>query len=111
MSFLFDPPLLVAAGYTIERAVPDEQRECCEALTLGTFIGVSYALYNDVPGLGAFWKPFRASGGRDFMLNSGVFRFESREVGWPTHLAAAAIFSTYPLWLKLGRRLGRRAGG
>lgn len=109
MSFLLDPGLLVASGMAIERLVPEDRRGLAELATITTFMGVSGALYANAPGLGILWKPFRARGPRDFMLNSGVFHFDAEDPGWPTHLLAGAIFSTYPLWLKLGRRLGRRS--
>lgn len=110
MSFLLDPALLVAGGVAIERVVPDEHRRTAEVATLATFIGVTGALYANAPGLGVFWKPFGSRGGRDFVLNSGVFHFDSDAPGAGTHLVAAAILATYPLWLRFGRRLGRRAG-
>jgi len=108
MSFLLDPPLLVAAGAAIEAAVPDERRDLAAAVTAGAFIGVSVMLYLDVPGLGFLWRPFRSSGGRDFMWNSGVFRIAADQVGAPAHAAAGAQFALYPVWLALGRCLGRR---
>lgn len=109
MSFLLDPPLLVAGGVAIETLVPEDQRDLAEAATIVTFLGVSIALYLNAPGLGLFWKPFRAKNGRDFMWNSGILRFRSGDAGWRTHLVAAAIFATYPLWLRLGRWLGAPA--
>jgi len=42
------------------------------------------------------------------MLNSGVFRFQSRKPSVRTHAIAGAIFATYPLWLWLGMRRARR---
>jgi hypothetical protein len=107
MSFLFDPPLLLAAGVLIERRLPPDRRDVAEAATLGVFFGGSFGLYNDVPGLGVLWRPFRAAGGRDFMWNSGVFNVNTVEARWPLHAAAGAIFATYPFFIKLGRRLGR----
>lgn len=107
MSFLLDPPMLVASGVLIETALPDEQRDVAEAATLGVFFGGSFGLYNNVPGLGLLWRPFRAQNGRDFMWNSGVFGVKTGELRWPMHAAAAAIFATYPFFIKLGRRLGR----
>ena len=73
MSFLFDPPLLFASGVLIERRLPADRRDLAEAATLGVFFGGSFGLYNNVPGLGLLWRPFRARNGRDFMWNSGVF--------------------------------------
>jgi hypothetical protein len=50
----------------------------------------------------------RADDGRDWMLNSGVLRLDHRATGRTTHAISAAIFATYPLWLYLGWRRGRR---
>jgi hypothetical protein len=107
VSFLFDPPLLFAAGVLIERRLPSDRRDLAEAATLGVFFGGSFGLYNNVPGLGVLWRPFRARNGRDFMWNSGVFGVRTDEARWPLHAAAGAIFATYPFFIKLGRRLGR----
>ncbi|AKN18279.1 hypothetical protein [Mycobacterium haemophilum] len=107
MSFLLDPPLLIAAGILIERGLPANRRDVAEAATLGIFFGGSFGLYHNVPGLGVLWRPFRAHNGRDFMWNSGVFDVKTDEAGWPLHAAAGGIFATYPFFIKLGRRLGR----
>ncbi|MCZ7631443.1 MAG: hypothetical protein M5U19_21375 [Microthrixaceae bacterium] len=108
MSFLLDPPLLVASGVLIENVLPEEHRDLAEAATMSTFIGISIALYLEVPGLGLFWKPFGSTDGRDFMINSGVLKVNTDEAGWRTHAASAAIYATYPLFMKLGRRIGAR---
>lgn len=107
MSFLLDPPLLFASGVLIERRLPADRRDVAEAATLGVFFGGSFGLYNNVPGLGVLWRPFRARNGRDFMWNSGVFAVNTAEGGWPLHAAASAIFASYPFFIKLGRRLAR----
>jgi hypothetical protein len=111
VSFLLDPPLLFAAGLLIERRLPSDRRDLAEAATLGVFFGGSFGLYNNVPGLGVLWRPFRAQNGRDFMWNSGVFGVntvpKTGDAGWPLHAAAGAIFATYPFFIKLGRRVGR----
>ena len=95
----------------IERRLPSDRRDLAEAATLGVFFGASFGLYNNVPGLGVLWRPFRAQNGRDFMWNSGVFGVDTApktaDAGWPLHAAAGAIFATYPFFIKLGRRLGR----
>ncbi len=112
MSFALDPPMLVACGVLIERRLPEDRRDIAEAATLGVFFSGSFGLYNNVPGLGLLWRPFRAQNGRDFMWNSGVFNVntdpKTEGAEWPLHAAAAGIFATYPFFLKLGRRLGRR---
>jgi hypothetical protein len=99
--------MLVASGVLIERGLPPEQRDVAEAATLGVFFGGSFGLYNNVPGLGLLWRPFRARDGRDFMWNSGVFDVKTEQLGWRMHAAGGAIFATYPFFIKLGRRLGR----
>jgi hypothetical protein len=112
MSFLLDPPLLFAAGLLIERRLPPDRRDLAEAATLGVFFGGSFGLYNNVPGLGVLWRPFRAQNGRDFMWNSGVFGIQTgpdtKQADWPLHAAAGGIFATYPFFIKLGRKLGSR---
>ena len=107
MSFALDPPLLVALGVLIERNVPSDRRDVAEAATLGVFFGGSFGLYQNVPGLGVLWRPFRSQNGRDFMWNSGVFGVNTAAARWPLHATAGAIFATYPFFIKLGRRLGR----
>ena len=108
MSFLVDPPLLVASGVAIERLAPDERTaERAGTAVLATFFVTSGALYVNARWIRRFWEACRAETGRDWMLNSGVFRIDHRKVGWPTHLLSAAIFATYPSWLRLGRRLAR----
>jgi hypothetical protein len=110
MSFLLDPPLLFAAGVLIERSLDGDRRDVAEAVTLGVFFAGSFGLYNNVPGLGLLWRPFRARNGRDFMWNSGVFGVNTEKADWPLHAAAGGIFATYPFFIKLGRGLGRRLG-
>ncbi|OBF81599.1 hypothetical protein A5791_05070 [Mycobacterium sp. 852002-51163_SCH5372311] len=110
MSFLLDPPLLFASGVLIERGLPEDRRDVAEAATLGIFFAGSFGLYNNVPGLGLLWRPFRARNGRDFMWNSGVFNVSTEKAEWPLHAAAGGIFATYPFFIKLGRGLGRKLG-
>ena len=108
MSFLFDPPMLVVSGVLIERRVPADRQDAAEVATLGVFFGASFGLYNNVPGLGAMWRPFGAKNGHDFMWNSGVLHVDTEHTSAGRHALAGGIFATYPFFLKLGRRLGRR---
>ncbi|BAV43179.1 hypothetical protein [Mycobacterium ulcerans] len=108
MGFLLDPPLLFACGVLIERHLDEDRRDLAEAAALGVFFAGSFGLYNNVPGLGLLWRPFRARNGRDFMWNSGVFNVDTDQAQWPLHAAAGGIFATYPFFIKLGRRLGSR---
>jgi hypothetical protein len=113
MSFLIDPALLYAGGRTYARVVPPEKRTPSNDAKLITaymalFWGVSVGLYLDQRWTRPVWKACRAESGRDWMLNSGVFRFDWRKAGPRTHKVSTAIFATYPLWLWLGmRRRGR----
>ncbi|MFL5825752.1 MAG: hypothetical protein ACJ76V_04450 [Thermoleophilaceae bacterium] len=43
------------------------------------------------------------------MINSGVLRLDHKRKDPAMHLAAGAVFATYPLWLLAGYRRGRRA--
>lgn len=112
MSFLLDPPLLVATGAVIESAVPDRRSaRAADAAALAVFLGFSAALYARAPGLGFLWRPFRARDGRDFMVNSGVTRIPTDPTSHTVHAAAATIFATYPAWLAVGHLLARAARG
>jgi hypothetical protein len=109
MSFLVDAPWQVLNGYAIARVTPNEKvQRVLEVAIDATFFAVSVPMYMNAEWTEPIWKPTGAESGRDWMINSRVFRFEHRKVTWRTHAAAAAIFATYPLWLKLGLRLGKR---
>lgn len=108
MTLLIDPPLLVSAGAVINRLAPDRRRaRRLEGLTLAGFLGVGVPLYCNASWIDWFRRPFPAESGRDFMLNSLIFDFEHRRPGPAVHAVAAGVFATYPLWLRLGSRLGR----
>ena len=109
MSFLIDPAWLYANGRAYAALVPEEQRTpakdaaVCSAPMAG-FWGVSVGLYLEQGWTKPVWKLCRARSGRDWMLNSGVFRFDHKRAGTGTHLVSGAIFATYPVWLWLGMR-------
>ena len=115
MSFLIDPPWLYATGRLYGAKAP-ESAQGATATALGTatmavFWGTSISLYLDRRWTAPIWKACRARSGRDWMLNSGVFRFRYKKVGMETHALSALIFATYPLWLWLGHRHARRSAG
>lgn len=103
VSFLLDPPLLMASGSVIERALPTDWRRPAAVAVSAVFVGVSVAIYQNIPVVSLLAKPFGSASGRDFMWNSGVFRLPVDRFGPRAHVAAGAIFATYPLWLQFGR--------
>ncbi|HEX6228677.1 MAG TPA: hypothetical protein VFZ41_04350 [Solirubrobacterales bacterium] len=109
MSFVIDPPLLVASGAAIEVAAGDDPpraRRLRIGVT-GLFVAVSAALYANAPGLARIWRPFGAASGREFMLTSGLARLDDRPLGKSRHAAALSLFLLYPLWTRLGGALVR----
>ncbi len=111
MSFLIDPPWLYATGCAYGRTMPEQNKAATavQTATIGAFLTTSISLYLDLPWTRPIWRACRAASGRDWMLNSGVLRLDWRRAGSRTHLISAALFATYPLWLRLGIRRGRRA--
>jgi hypothetical protein len=108
MSFLVDPPLLVAAGAAIGRAGADEKTaRRAEGAVLAVFLVTSVSLYANARWTRPIWRLCRARSGRDWMVNSGVFSLETDPVTTRRAVAAVALFATYPAFLRLGRRLAR----
>lgn len=105
MSFLVDPPLLVACG-AAANLLPDERsRKLAKRAVLATFLGTSISLYLNASWTRRLWELCRAGSGRDWMLNSGVTHLEHEHPAPAVHIAAAALFAAYPLWYRLGTRL------
>ncbi len=110
MSFLIDPPWLYATGRAYGRLMPERTpaARAVQTATAGMFLATSVSLYLDRPWTRPIWEACRARSGRDWMLNSGVFRFDFRRAGKRTHLISTLVFATYPWWLWLGERRSRR---
>jgi hypothetical protein len=109
MSFLIDPPWLYATGQAYGRLLPERTRasRALQTATAGTFLVTSISLYLNRPWTRPIWERCGAQDGRDWMLNSGVFRFEHRRVSRRVHAVSALAFATYPWWLWLGERAAR----
>ena len=105
MSFLIDPPWLYANGRALART---GRPAPLAAGTMAVFWGVSIPLYLNQRWTKPVWRLCRADSGRDWMLNSGVFAIDHEQPSMRTHAISAAIFATYPLWLYLGYRHGKR---
>ncbi len=110
MSFLIDPPWLYATGRTYGKLMPEPTlaARAVSKTTLGVFLGTSISLYFNRPWTRRIWEACHAEDGRDWMLNSGILSIDYRCTGRRTHALSALIFATYPLWLWLGERHGRR---
>jgi hypothetical protein len=113
MSFVVDPPLLVASGAAIEALAGEDESTARRARTgvVALFAGVSLALYANLPGLGRIWRPFGSRSGREFMLTSGLARVDERRIAPSQHAAALSLFALYPLWPRLGAALVRAQRG
>jgi hypothetical protein len=119
-SFLIDGPWLLSLGWlygkVTRRMVKDEERRkrvrrFLDLATLGAFYVTSVSLYLNLEWTRWIWEMCRAKSGRDWMVNSGVFRFDTENMSPRAHAVCAAIFATYPLWLKAGYQLADRSGG
>jgi hypothetical protein len=103
MSFLLDPPQLVAYGALIESTIRDERlKRALQAGVATTFIAGSTAIYLEAPVAKPLWRLFGERSGRDFMWNSGVFDIDHESRAPGIHLLAAGILATYPLLVRLG---------
>ena len=114
-SFLLDPPMLAASGWLSAkltgRMTPEHRRSARKALGVGTvaiFWATSVSLYLNREWTRWIWEMCRAESGRDWMLNSGVFRFDHRNPSRRTHVVSAAILATYPAWFAAGVKAGAR---
>jgi hypothetical protein len=110
MSFLIDPPWLYATGVAYGRLMPERTpaARAVHTATASAFLATSISLYLDRPWTRPIWRACRAESGRDWMLNSGVFRFDHRRAGPRAHAISTLLFATYPWWLLLGEKVGRR---
>ncbi|MCO5315251.1 MAG: hypothetical protein M9938_03690 [Solirubrobacterales bacterium] len=113
MSFLVDSPWLYGIGkaYAERTEEPENEEKALKlgAATIAAFWGLSVPLYLNQRWTTPVWKACLARSGRDWMVNSGVLRIDPEEIGPRGHAVAAGLFATYPLWLWLGYRHGRRS--
>ena len=113
MSFLTDPPALYASGRAYAQTMPESAQGAragvAGALTVGAFLIGSIALYLNIPVARSIARRLGTRDGRDLMLNSWVFDFDTKRVSTRTHVLAAVMFALYPLWWWLGWDQGRRA--
>lgn len=114
MSFLIDPPWLYANGRAYAAVAPGAAQgdvaKIAGAGLMAVFWGVSVSLYLDRPWTRRMMRSLPGEDGRDFMVNSGVLNLDHRSSPRKADAVSAAIFATYPFWLWLGYRHGRRHG-
>jgi hypothetical protein len=111
MTFLIDPPLLISFGL-ISYLIGDKigRRTVSKILALFsvcTIIFTSSTLYLNMGFMDWFWQPFSpaVTSGRDLMINSGVFSFESDNTAGLIDTLAFVQIALYPLWTYVGIKL------
>ncbi|TXT55324.1 MAG: conserved membrane protein of unknown function [Candidatus Thorarchaeota archaeon] len=111
MTFLIDPPLLFSFGfisYFIGAKVSDKTNmpigKILAVFSLFTIIFTSSSLYLNMSYMDWFWIPFQpaVTSGKDLMINSGLFSFESTDTAGLIDALAAIQIALYPLWIYLG---------
>lgn len=116
-SFLIDGPWLLSIGWVLGKIVNKYQedqeknrktRKLLSAATIAVFYITSVSLYFNMEWTRWIWEMCGAESGRDWMINSGVFKFDHENVSGKGHALAALMFLTYPVWLKAGFKLADR---
>lgn len=116
-SFLIDGPWLLSLGFIYgrlaDRLFKDAEKRArvsklLDRATIAAFYITSISLYFNLEWTRWIWEMCKAESGRDWMINSGVLHFDHENVTPKGHAISAAIFATYPLWLKLGHKLAER---
>ena len=120
MTFLIDPPLLVsfallsfAIGERVKNRTELPVGKILSIFSLCVIIFTSTSLYLNLPIMDWFWVPFYpvVTSGRDLMINSGLFSFESVNTAGLIDALSALQIMLYPLWTYLGVRLWFRIKG
>ncbi|TFG14648.1 hypothetical protein EU537_02985 [Candidatus Thorarchaeota archaeon] len=117
MTFLIDPFLLI--GLTIlsmrmgQKAKPQDPRRIGKLLSLFSLVVIiftSTSLYNNGWWMDWFWIPLQpyATSGKDLMINSGIFAFESQNTQGLIDFLAYLQIALYPLWSFVGYSLYQR---
>lgn len=114
MSFLLDPVLLIFCGIVIVWLgnrwlfrLTRHSRKVLGLVTICLFWFIAGSLYLNLGWFDWMWLwTGRAINGRDFMINSGLFRFEFVNTAGFIDLIGLFLFAIYPLWLYVGYFLG-----
>lgn len=114
MSFFFDPFLLIVCGGLIVwirnrflyRLTPHTNK-LLAVITVVIFWVVAGSLYLNLGWFDWIWVWMgRSTSGRDFMINSGFFHFESSNTVGLIDSIALLLFVLYPVWLYCGIFIG-----
>ncbi|MBN2228559.1 MAG: hypothetical protein JW779_03125 [Candidatus Thorarchaeota archaeon] len=116
MTFLIDPFLLM--GFSIISCWIEKRLKNKTQKPIGTILAIfslcviiftSTSLYLNLWYMDWFWLPFSPviTSGRDLMINSGLFTFESVNTAGLIDTLAAMQIILYPLWTYLGLRIWR----
>lgn len=113
MTFLIDPPLLIIFGflcYIIGEKLRERTRLpitlALAIFTMATIWFMSISLYLNMPHMDWFWQAFPpATSGKELMINSNLFAFESVNTAGLVDAIAFLIIATYPIWLYIGLKV------
>jgi len=114
MTFLIDPGLLIIfsiISYWIEDRVKTRTTlpvgKILAVFSLCVIIFTSTSLYLNMWYMDWFWQPFSplVTSGKDLMINSGIFSFESTNTQGLIDGLAALQICLYPLWTAIGIKM------
>lgn len=114
MTFLIDPPLLMGLamlsqyiGFKITSQKNRRAGQILAVFSLCTIMFTSTSLYLNMGYMDWFWIPFQpaVTSGRDLMINSGIFSFESQNTTGLIDALAAFQILLYPFWIYAGYKL------
>ena len=114
MTFLIDPGLLIIfsiISYWIEGRVRERTTlpigKILAIFSLCVIIFTSTSLYLNMWYMDWLWKPFTpiVTSGRNLMINSGIFGFESTNTQGLIDTLAAIQVCIYPLWTAIGIKI------
>lgn len=117
MTFLIDPPLLVAFALIscwIGRKAKGHTNlpvgKILAWFSLCVILFTSTSLYFNLEFMDWFWQPFApaVTSGRDLMLNTGIFSIESVNTAGLIDALAVLQIAIYPLWTHLGLLLNSK---
>lgn len=117
LTFLIDPFLLIlfgAVSFLIGERLQSRTRlplgGILSVFSLSVILFTSTTLYLNMPIMDWFWTPLQpaVSSGRDLMINSGIFSFESVDTAGLIDALAFVQILLYPIWLYVGIRLFSR---